>query len=48
MEPQKYPLGSLRRMPDDVVGIWRAAGFFYGGDFSGRKDPQHFQIAVGY
>jgi hypothetical protein len=48
LEPQKYQLGSGKRMPDDVVGIWRAAGFFYGGDFNGRLDPMHFQLCTGY
>lgn len=47
-EPAKYPLGSAKRFPDGVVAIFKAAGFFYGGDFSGRLDPMHFQFVTGY
>lgn len=48
LEPDKYPLGSTKRFPDQVVRIFAAAGFFYGGDFKSRKDPMHFQFARGY
>jgi hypothetical protein len=48
MEPAKYPLGSTARFPDAIVEIFRDAGFFYGGDFAGRKDPMHFQLCTGY
>jgi hypothetical protein len=48
MEPAKYPLGSDKRFPEEIVRIFRAAGFFYGGDFEGRKDPMHFQLCTGY
>ena len=48
LEPYKYPLGSKARMPDAVVGIWKEAGFGYGGDFAKRLDPMHFQCAVSY
>lgn len=45
--PEAYPLGSDERMPDQLVSIFTANGFVYGGDFIGRKDPQHFQFASG-
>lgn len=48
IEPQAYPLGSLKRLPDEVVRIFRDAGFFYGGDFKKTKDPMHFQLCVDY
>lgn len=48
IEPQRYPLGSSKRLPDAVVEIFREAGFFYGGDFTRRKDPMHFQLCTGY
>lgn len=48
MDPSEYPLGSSNRMPQDVIDIWTGAGFFYGGDFSGRKDPMHLQLCTGY
>ena len=48
LEPQKYPLGSTERFPDSVVECFSDAGFFYGGDFSGRSDPMHWQLCGGY
>jgi hypothetical protein len=48
LEAEKYPLGSSERFPDEVVRIFREAGFFYGGDFLSRKDPMHFQLCKGY
>lgn len=48
LEPQEYPLGSLKRFPQEVVDVFRSCGFFYGGDFKGRKDPMHFQFATNY
>lgn len=47
MDPGEFPLGSSKRMPQEVVDIWKTAGFFYGGDFAGRKDGMHFQLATG-
>ena len=48
LEPARFPLGSKDRLPDAVVECFRKAGFFYGGDFKTRLDPQHFQLARGY
>ncbi len=48
LEPARYPLGSKNRFSGDVVRIFEDAGFFYGGDFSGRLDPMHFQFCTGY
>lgn len=48
MEASRYPLGGLQRMPDAIVKCFTDAAFFYGGDFGGRKDPMHFQLATGY
>ena len=48
LEPEKYPLGSDKRFPDAVIMVFHRFGFFYGGDFKGRKDPQHFQLCTGY
>ena len=48
LEAEKYPLRSEVRFPDEVVKVFRQAGFFYGGDFKSRKDPMHFQFATGY
>lgn len=46
MDPEEYPLGSRKRMPEEIVKVWTDRGFRYGGDFEGRKDPQHFQYAT--
>ncbi|HYD60729.1 MAG TPA: M15 family metallopeptidase [Noviherbaspirillum sp.] len=48
LEAEKYPLGSTKRMPDQIVQCFREAGFFYGGDFKSRKDPMHFQFCTRY
>ena len=48
LEAEKFPLGSTRRFPDEVIKIFQDAGFFYGGDFQSRKDPMHFQFCRGY
>ena len=48
LEAEKYPLGSLNRFPQDIIDIFHKYGFFYGGDFSNRRDPMHFQFAIGY
>ena len=48
LEPIRYPLGSSNRFPDQVIEAFKKAGFFYGGDFKGRKDPMHFQFATDY
>ena len=48
LEAEKFPLGSLERFPDEIVKIFKEAGFFYGGDFKKRKDPMHFQFAVNF
>lgn len=44
----KIPLGSSRRLPQGVIDAFKAAGFFYGGDFVSRKDGMHFQLATHY
>jgi hypothetical protein len=48
LEADKFPLGSTLRFPDEVIRIFHASGFFYGGDFQARKDPMHFQLCKGY
>ena len=47
LEPEKYPLGSDARFPDAVIAVFHRFGFFYGGDFEGRKDPMHFELCRG-
>ncbi len=47
-DAENLPLGkpvALSDMPQTVVDAFKAAGFFWGGDYTGRKDPMHFQLA---
>lgn len=46
--PNDYPLGSLKRMPPQVIEMFQDHGFSYGGDFKSRRDPMHFQFANHY
>ncbi len=46
-EAQRFPLGSSKRMRPKIVEAFKKFGAMYGGDFS-RKDPMHFQWALGY
>jgi hypothetical protein len=48
LEAEKFPLGSSKRFSDEIVKIFTEAGFLYGGDFKGRKDPMHFQFATNF
>lgn len=46
MDPEHNPLGSTKTtFPAWYIAIWNKHGFFWGGDFKGRKDPMHFQRA---
>jgi len=36
---------AITDMPQVVVECFKSAGFFWGGDYTGRKDPMHFQLA---
>lgn len=49
------PVGDPRRsaegacdIPPAWIAAFKARGFFWGGDFSRRFDPQHFQLCTGY
>jgi len=44
IDPAHNPLGARRgRMPADVVTIFKAEGWRWGGDYHGRKDWMHFE-----
>jgi hypothetical protein len=43
-----FPLGSTNRLPDSVVKCFNDAGFLYGGDFHGERDPMHMQLCTSY
>ena len=40
-----FPLGSLSRQDHDLTQAFEEQGFWYGGDYHGRKDPMHYQFA---
>lgn len=47
-DADSLPLGHdvpSAEMPQAVVDAFKAQGFFWGGDYRGRKDPMHFQLA---
>lgn len=53
IDPAKNPQGV--RWKDDgvmldprIIEVFKANGFIWGGDFSGRLDPMHFQMCKGY
>jgi hypothetical protein len=49
LNTQTNAQGGAGDMPPEVVEIFRAAGFKWGGDWSGKsKDPMHFQYCTGY
>jgi len=48
LEAEKYPLYSNKRFPERILTIFKKFGFYYGGDFSSRKDPMHFQLCTNY
>lgn len=47
-DAEHLPLGHgvpATEMPKEVVDAFKANGAFWGGDYTGRKDPMHFQWA---
>jgi len=49
LNTQTNAQGGAGDMPAEVIEIFRAAGFKWGGDWSGKsKDPMHFQYCTGY
>ncbi len=48
MAPGANGLGkTTTSLPEWYIDCFRDHGFFWGGDFKGRKDPMHFQFATG-
>lgn len=52
IEPGENPLGEPwvddgKRLHPAIIATFKAQGWFWGGDFHGTKDPQHFQWAAG-
>ena len=48
MAPGANKLGQkTTSLPEWYIDCFRDQGFFWGGDFESRKDPMHFQMAIG-
>jgi hypothetical protein len=49
LNPETNAQGTAGNMDHGIVGIFRSAGFYWGGDWQGRtRDPMHFQFCRGY
>ncbi len=49
LNPETNGLGTVGDMDPGVVGVFREAGFTWGGSWLGRaRDPMHFQFCSGY
>jgi hypothetical protein len=49
LNPETNPQGSSGDMDAGIVEVFRAAGFEWGGDWTGKtRDPMHFQFCTGY
>lgn len=45
IDATQFPLGSSKRLPEWIVTMFKAHGFDYGGDWTSRPDPMHFEFA---
>lgn len=43
LNSEAYPLGSTKVWPYPVIAAFKLEGWRWGGDYSGRKDPMHFE-----
>lgn len=43
LNAKELPLGSNLKLDQRIVDIWGVNGWKYGGNFTGRKDPMHFE-----
>lgn len=49
LNPETNRMGTPGDMNPEIVEIFKAFGFTWGGDWSGKsKDPMHFQFCTGY
>jgi hypothetical protein len=49
INPESNAQGTAGDMDEELISIFRHAGFKWGGDWQGRsRDPMHFQFCTGY
>ncbi|OLE13179.1 MAG: hypothetical protein AUG89_05785 [Acidobacteria bacterium 13_1_20CM_4_56_7] len=49
LNPGTNSQGTTGNMDEELISIFRTAGFKWGGDWQGRtRDPMHFQFCTGY
>lgn len=49
LNPESNAQGTAGKMDPAIVGIFKQAGFTWGGEWEGRsRDPMHFQYCSGY
>jgi hypothetical protein len=49
LNPETNAQGTAGNIDQGIVGIFRSAGFQWGGDWQGKtRDPMHFQFCSGY
>ena len=49
MNPETNAQGTTGNMDTEIIGIFKDAGFAWGGDWEGKvRDPMHFQFCSGY
>lgn len=48
LNPSQNPIGKHGEWDPDFVRFMETFGFYWGGFFTGLKDPMHFQLCVGY
>jgi D-alanyl-D-alanine carboxypeptidase len=49
LNPETNAQGTAGDMDEELISIFRGAGFKWGGDWQGRsRDPMHFQFCTGY
>jgi hypothetical protein len=49
LNPESNAQGTAGNMDSGIVGVFRDAGFEWGGGWQGKvRDPMHFQFCTGY
>jgi hypothetical protein len=49
LNPETNAQGTAGNMDSNILGIFKDAGFAWGGDWEGKvRDPMHFQFCTGY